>query len=106
MNPAGDGYVVDGHGIARGGIRTPWVDVPLATLTGLAPAGGPGFAFLFGHSQLFDSATVAALYPGGKDDYLGRFDQALERAVGLGFLLEADTAEIKALASASFPSDD
>src|SRR3984885_8211095 len=44
------GYVVDEHGIARGGIRTPWVDVPTAVLAGLGQS-GESFAMLFGRTE-------------------------------------------------------
>jgi hypothetical protein len=93
---------VDEHGNVRGGIRTPWVDVPTAVLSGLGQGGG-GFAFLFGTTHPFDAAKLAALYPGGRREYLKRFDAATDAAVGAGFLLEADAPEIKALGAAACP---
>ena len=86
----------------RGGIRTPWVDVPTAVLSGLAQD-GPGFARLFGSTEPFDAARLEALYPGGKADYLQRFTKALDRAIGKGFILAGDRDEILAVAAASFP---
>jgi hypothetical protein len=98
----GDGFKTDEHGIALGGVRTPWVDVPVAVLSGLGQSGA-GFAFLFGTTRPFDAAALAGLYPGGRDEYLVRFGAALDQAIGAGFLLQEDRKEIEELAAASFP---
>jgi hypothetical protein len=92
----------DAQGNTKGGIRTPWVDAPTAKLSGFGNTGGP-FGFLVGTTQPFDPATLKQLYPGGKADYLKRFDASLDRAVKGGFILPADTAEIRALAAAGWP---
>ncbi len=92
----------DEHGNARGGIRTPWVDVPIAVLSGMG-AKGEGFTRLFGVTRPFDSAKLAALYPGGRDEYVEKFSTAARSARAAGFLLEADIPEIFAVARASFP---
>jgi Alpha/beta hydrolase domain len=89
------------HGIARGGIRTPWVDVPVATLSGTGqPAGG--FAMLAGRTVPFDQPLLDKLYPGGRTDYLDRFASSLDAAIAAGFLRPDDRAEILALAEASY----
>lgn len=88
---------LDEVGNARGGIRSPWVDVPTSKLSGLGQPMG-GFAFLFGSTEPFDAATLARLYPGGKPDYLRKFAGALDKAVAAGDILPADRAEILALA--------
>ncbi len=98
----GDGFATDEHGIARGGVRTPWVDVPVAVLSGLGQSGA-GFAFLFGTTRPLDAAARARLYPGGQTEYLARFGDALSRAIAAGFLLEEDRQEIEAIAAASWP---
>jgi hypothetical protein len=90
------------HGIARGGIRTPWVDVPTATLSGLGQT-GEGFAVLAGRTDPFDQQTLDRLYPGGRADYLARFAASLDAAIAVGFLRPEDRAEILALAEASYP---
>jgi len=87
----------DPLGIARGGIRTPWVDAPTAVLSG-DPPGGDGFLFLFGRTIPFDAETLARLYPGGAEEHVKRFEGALAAALRAGFLLDADAAEICALA--------
>ena len=91
---------LDAHGIAKGGIRTPWVDVPTAVLSGFGQSGAE-FAFLFGTTRPFDAATLARLHPRGRADYLARFEKATAEAVSRGFLLEADAPEIRALAAAT-----
>jgi Alpha/beta hydrolase domain len=89
------------HGIARGGIRTPWVDVPTATLSGLGQT-GEGFAVLAGRTDPFDQQTLDGLYPGGRADYLARFAASLDATIAAGFLRPEDRAEILALAEASY----
>lgn len=93
---------LDANGNVRGGIRNPWVDAPTSKLSGFGNSGGP-FGFLVGTTAPFDAATLARLYPGGKADYLKRFDASLAAAVKAGFILPADQAEIRALAAASWP---
>lgn len=93
----GSQLVRDELGIVRGGIRTPWVDAPTAVLSG-DPPGGNGFMFLFGRTVPLEPAALARLYPGGPDEHVKRFDAALAAALDAGFLLEADAAEIRALA--------
>jgi hypothetical protein len=54
--------VLDGNGDIVGGVRSPAVDVPVATLTGV-PSNTPGFCFLAGSTVPFTAATLAQLYP-------------------------------------------
>ena len=96
------GYVLDEHGIAQGGIRTPWVDVPTAVMGGLGQS-GESFAMLFGRTEPFDDAILSKLYPGGEDEYLERFGAALDATIAAGFLLEEDRLEILAVAAHSYP---
>jgi Alpha/beta hydrolase domain len=55
-------FVLDANGNVEGGIRTPAVDVPVATLSGLGQSGS-SFCFLFGTTVPFSAAKLAALYP-------------------------------------------
>jgi hypothetical protein len=97
-----DQHLVPGeHGIARGGIRTPWVDVPTATLSGLGQS-GEGFAVLAGRTDPFDQQTLKRLYPGGRAAYLDLFAASLDATIAAGFLRPQDRAEILALAAASY----
>ena len=95
-------FELDENGNVLGGIRTPWVDVPTATLSGLGQA-GESFAFLFGTTELFDEAALATLYPGGHAEYLERFTTALDATIEAGFLLGEDRDEILEIARHSFP---
>ena len=53
----------DEHGNARGGIRTPFVDVPISALSGEPVPGGPPLCRSFGSTTPLDAATLARLYP-------------------------------------------
>ena len=57
--------VLDENGIAKGGVRTPWVDVPIARTSGVVESDNV-LAHLFGSGEPFDDATRSRLYPGGK----------------------------------------
>jgi hypothetical protein len=96
----GDRFATDADGIATGGVRTPWVDVPREVLSGLGQS-GEGFAFLFGMTAPLAPERLAALYPGGRDDYVARFAAALDDTVAAGYLLAADRDEILAVATAA-----
>lgn len=96
--------VPDDNGVARGGLRTPWVDVPVARTSGL---GGEEsiMSMIFGSGEFFDAATLGRLYPGGSTEYLERFTGALDAAIGAGFILPADRDEILQLAAATYPGE-
>ena len=82
------GYVVerDELGIAKGGIRTPAVDVPVSTLSGDPIPHSPGFCQLFGSTTPFESARLAEMYL-APAAYLERFDRSLDEAISAGFVL-------------------
>lgn len=103
LTDTGDDFQRDNNGIALGGLRTPWVDVPVATLSGLGQVGDV-FGFLFGTTELFAPDIIAELYPGGVNDYVSRFAAALDATIAAGFILEEDRDEIMALAAAAFPT--
>jgi hypothetical protein len=96
------GFVLDAQGLTQGGVRTPWIDVPIARLAGSGNVGSP-FAFLVGVSEPFDSATLDHLYPRGRKEYLQKFTTALDAAIHAGFILRADRQEILELAALGFP---
>ncbi|MBS0360938.1 MAG: hypothetical protein JSR98_06130, partial [Proteobacteria bacterium] len=93
---------LDAAGNARGGIRSPWVDAPTAKLSGFGNSGGP-FGGLVGTTAPFDAGELAKLYPGGKAEYLKKYDASLAAAIKGGFILPADEAEIRALGAAGWP---
>ncbi|MFE3795319.1 alpha/beta hydrolase domain-containing protein [Nocardia tengchongensis] len=84
--------VLDVHGNALGGIRTPWLDVPLAVLSGLGQENG-GPAIMFGCTRPLPGPPP--------DDYLPAFRAATDKAVAAGFLLAEDVPEILAMAAAN-----
>ncbi len=94
--------ILDANGLAEGGIRTPWVDVPIARTSGL---GGEEniMSSIFGSGEPFSTATLRRLYPGGIEEYLEGFTAALDTAIRSGFILPADRAEILELAAATYP---
>jgi len=97
--------ILDANGLAQGGVRTPWVDVPIARTSGMVASEGAAeniMAMIFGSGEPFDAATVRRLYPGGAEEYLQRFTAALDAAIRSGFLLPADRAEILELAAATY----
>lgn len=82
-----DGAIArDAHGNALGGLRTPPVDVPAATLTG---EGTP----MIGSTTRFTPEQLHELY-GDRDAYLQAFRGALETAVAAGFVLEDDVSAL------------
>jgi hypothetical protein len=103
---ADDPVVRDQHGNAKGGIRLPQLEAPVATLDGrrndvaqTAP-GGQNFCFLFGHTVPFDAATLKSLYP-SHDAFVERFSRAADALERDGYFLkpEADAARTAAAAS-------
>jgi alpha/beta hydrolase family protein len=89
----------DALGNALGGIRTPAVDVPVATLSGLGQTGG-SFCSLFGTTTPLDPATLASRYP-SHSAYVSAVRDDVQRAVRAGFILKPDARAIKEAALAS-----
>ncbi len=80
----------DAHGNALGGVRTPQLDVPIATLSGEGGQGS-GFCKIAGVTKAFGPAELTSLY-GSKDAYLSKFDASMSDAIHKGFLLQADAS--------------
>ncbi len=93
--------ILDANGLAQGGVRTPWVDVPIARTSG-SGAVESVMALLFGSGEPFDAAELDRLYPGGRTEYLERFTGALDTAINSAFILPADRVEILELAAAVY----
>ncbi len=89
----------DEHGNALGGVRTPLVDVPTATLRGDGND-GESFCRLFGTTGAFDAAKISSLYP-THDAYTAPFDAATDAAVRAGFLLPEEADNLKRAAAKS-----
>lgn len=92
-------FTVDADGNVLGGVRTPQVDVPVATLSGLGQT-GDRFCGLFGTTTGFDAATIATKYP-SHDAFVTKWNASVDSAVSSGALLPADAAQLKTVAAAS-----
>jgi hypothetical protein len=86
---------LDGHGIVIGGVRTPAVDVPVATLSGAAPPGSSVICSLFGSTVPFTPQTLTALY-GTKAHYLKEYAADLDHTIKAGYLLPSERASLLA----------
>jgi Alpha/beta hydrolase domain len=97
---SGGSYVTDQFGNALGGVRTPAVDAPVATLTGTGNTGSSLLCFLLGTSTPLSAAQLAGLYP-LHSDYVGAVARSAASDVRQGFLLPADALAIDQDAAAS-----
>ena len=91
--------MLDGVGNVVGGIRTPWVDVPVARLSG-DPPGGSGFCFLFGQTELLDEPTLQSLYP-TRRDYVKKYKRSARETLKAGFFVRKDVKLMRKSAKAS-----
>jgi hypothetical protein len=85
-------FVLDANGNVKGGVRTPAVDVPVATLSGLGQSGA-SFCFLFGTTTPFSAEKLAALYP-THGRFVSKWVADVGADVAAGFLRPADAAEL------------
>ncbi|MBV6508683.1 MAG: hypothetical protein JJLCMIEE_01748 [Acidimicrobiales bacterium] len=94
----------DENGNALGGVRSPAVDAPIATLTGDNTSDGGAICMLFGSTIPFDEEKLASLYP-THEDYVDAVTEAAETALAAGYLLEdAAQALIEEAEAAPIPS--
>jgi hypothetical protein len=87
-------------GIAIGGIRTPPVDVPVATLSGAPGPSSSLICLLLGSTKPFSAARLAQLYP-SRAAYLRRYDADADATIKAGFALPEDRAALLAFAEPS-----
>jgi hypothetical protein len=92
-------FELDALGNVLGGIRTNYVDAPVAILSGLGQT-ADGFCRIFGTTDLFDDAQLAELYPTA-ESYLEAVNKSVDALVDAGFLLPPDAALIITDAEAS-----
>jgi hypothetical protein len=86
----------DQHGNALGGIRTSYVEAPIATLSGEGQTGSI-LCVLFGTTTPFSAEKLASLYP-DQASYVAAVQASTDAAVAGGFILPADAALIVAAA--------
>jgi hypothetical protein len=94
IDVAGDppDLVRDALGNATGGVRHPGVEAPRAMNTGVN--GLPGMAVLSGACVPFSDAQLSTLYR-SDEDYLDRFDAALQRAIDAGVILASSAGRLR-----------
>jgi hypothetical protein len=85
--------VVDESGNGLGGVRTPYVDVPVATYLTTSP--GPGTCRELGHSVPLSQAKLQTMYPNDKA-YTTKVAASVDALVKDGWLTEGDGKKIKA----------
>jgi hypothetical protein len=99
-----DGRTVvrDGHGNAVGGVRTPYLDVPIATYGAVstnAPGSPPGSRCdFFGYQVDFSHETLVGLY-GDHRGYVRALTRSAKGLVRRGWYLRQDAAELRAEAA-------
>lgn len=92
--------VRDEHGIAKGGIRLPQVEVPNATNSAI-PRGEGTIAYLDGSCEPFSAGQLKALY-GDRESYLAKFESAANEAVQSGVLRPRDVPKLLTEAKAQY----
>jgi hypothetical protein len=99
LEVAGDppAIIRDADGVARGGIRTPPVDVPVVVLSGAPPPNPDLICILLGSTTPLPDERLRELYE-TRADYERSYEDALDRAVAAGFVLEEDRAALRAYA--------
>jgi hypothetical protein len=85
--------VLDEFGHAKGGVRSPWVDVPIATYTTTSP--GPGTCAELGHRIPFASDRIKMLYPTAQD-YAKKVNADIDALVKAHWFAESDGKKMKA----------
>ena len=90
----------DPDGIALGGIRTPPVDVPVATLSGVPGSTSSVICLLLGSTKPFTAARLRQLYP-SRAVYLEHYASDGDATVRAGFVLPQDRAALSAYADPS-----
>lgn len=87
----------DEHGNATGGIRTPMLDAPIATLSGLGQSGGT-FCALFGTTTPFGPETLSAKY-GDLGGYRTAWLAAVDTAEQAGSILAVEAEKLRDIAT-------
>lgn len=94
-------FVLDELGNVRGGVRSPHVDVPTSTLSGLGNSGHP-IAFTCGSTTPLSPRRLKAIY-GSQEEYLARVAHSAGETAETGFFLGSDVEEVVAIAALNSP---
>jgi hypothetical protein len=92
-------YALDANGNVRGGIRTPAVDAPVATLSGVGNS-GTASCVLFGSTVPLSREQLAALY-GNHGRFVAAWSRATLSALFAGFLRPEDAGHLLAVGAQS-----
>ena len=88
---------LDEYGNGVGGVRTPYVEVPVASYFVTSP--GPGTCGELGHKVVLDHSRLSNMYPNAKA-YRSKVAQVADRLVKEGWLTESDRRKIESELSA------
>ena len=88
---------LDEFGNGLGGVRTPYVEVPVASYFVTSP--GPGTCGELGHQVVLEPSRLTSMYPDAKT-YTSKVGQVTNRLVKDGWLTESDGRKIKSELSA------
>jgi hypothetical protein len=91
--------MLDENSHAKGGVRSPWVDVPTATYTTTSP--GPGTCAELGHAIPFTADRLKALYP-TPQAYIKKMSVEVDDLVKARWFTESDGKKMKADLAAAF----
>jgi hypothetical protein len=100
--------LLDRLGNVQGGWRLPQIDVPLASYSGRSTpvqndAGSRALCEITGSMRRFEGPRLKALYK-DRNEYLKRFNAAVDQAVADGRLVKEDAAALKAPAVRTLPA--
>ncbi len=90
--------VLDQYGNIVGGVRSPAVDVPLATLTGMPNS--PDLCSLLGTTVPFDALQIGAIYP-SHANFVARWKRDVLRLAAEGYLTWHDAGDLIQVAEMS-----
>jgi len=90
---ANNQIVLDQYGNAVGGLRSPYLDVPIATYS-MGPTSGVFTCIVLGYKTPFSEELLKQLYP-RHGDYVKQVLKASQKLLKDGFLLKQDVAKIK-----------
>jgi hypothetical protein len=82
----------DEHGNGRGGVRTPYLDVPVAKFVTSSP--GPGNCPEIGHTERFDTAKLQQLY-GNFDAYAAKMRASIAKLTADGWLTKTNAQRLR-----------
>jgi len=95
IGPDGARFPRDTDGVARGGIRLPQVEVPVAALSGDPGPVDTLMCQLLGQTLAFTPERLTELYP-TVEGYLAAYEATTDASIAAGFALADDRAEILA----------